>query len=403
MAANKHTWQRYAGWGITLAIVLVALALGLRPQPMMVEAAEITKGSFNVTIEEEGITRVKDRFVISSPVAGYVRRIPLNIGDQVSKEQQLTLLEPLRSAVLDPRHRAEAEARVAAANSALSVAQQQAEAARVESDFANQEFDRKRNLKEKGFISVEELQMAQTSQRRANAVLRSAKFSVDVARHDLKAANTLLQYSAAQKSDDITREHVPIKSPVAGSVLSIHRKSEGVVTAGTPLLEVGDPAALEVAVDVLSFDAVNIKPGMKVDLKRWGGDNIEGIVRIVEPVGFTKVSALGVEEQRVWVIIDLVSPRKNWEQLGDGYRMEASFLVWQADDIVTAPNASLFRLKNQWHVFVIQNNTVSLRAVEVGKRNGLNAEILSGVEPGEQVVIHPDSDLSDGAAVKIRS
>lgn len=402
MAAKKPAWQKNLGWIITAVIVVAALAYGLKPQPALVETAVIEKGQFQVTINEEGITRVKDRYVISAPVSGYVRRIDLDIGDTVEKQQILTQLEPLRSNVLDPRNRAEAEARVAAANSALLVAQQQAEAAKVDADFANQEFERKQKLKAKGFISEEELHAAQTEKRRADAVLRSARFSVDVAKYDLQAANTLLQYSAAQKTDGVLREHVPIESPVNGSVLSIHRKSEGVVNAGTPLLEVGDPAALEVAVDVLSFDAVNIAPGMEVSLQRWGGDSIKGAVRVVEPVGFTKVSALGVEEQRVWVIVDLVSPRDQWQRLGDGYRMDATFLVWQADNVVIAPNASLFRLNNEWQVFKLVDGEVQQQQVTVGKRNGLHAQILKGLAPGDEVVVHPDSELKDGGEVTVR-
>ncbi len=402
MAAKKPAWQKNLGWIITAVIVVAALAYGLKPQPALVETAVIEKGQFQVTINEEGITRVKDRYVISAPVSGYVRRIDLDIGDTVEKQQILTQLEPLRSNVLDPRNRAEAEARVAAANSALLVAQQQAEAAKVDADFANQEFERKQKLKAKGFISEEELHASQTEKRRADAVLRSARFSVDVAKYDLQAANTLLQYSAAQKTDGVLREHVPIESPVNGSVLSIHRKSEGVVNAGTPLLEVGDPAALEVAVDVLSFDAVNIAPGMEVSLQRWGGDSIKGAVRVVEPVGFTKVSALGVEEQRVWVIVDLVSPRDQWQRLGDGYRMDATFLVWQADNVVIAPNASLFRLNNEWQVFKLVDGEVQQQQVTVGKRNGLHAQILKGLAPGDEVVVHPDSELKDGGEVTVR-
>lgn len=402
MAAKKPAWQKNLGWTITAVIVMLALAWGLKPQPMLVETALIESGALQVTINEEGITRVKDRYVISAPVSGYVRRIDLDIGDAVEKQQILTQLEPLRSNVLDPRNRAEAEARVAAANSALLVAQQQAEAAKVDADFSEQEFQRKQKLKEKGFISDEELHAAQTEKRRADAVLRSARFSVDVAKYDLQAANTLLQYSAAQSTEGVLREHVPIESPVNGSVLAIHRKSEGVVGAGTPLLEVGDPGALEVAVDVLSFDAVNIAPGMTVELQRWGGETIKGTVRVVEPVGFTKVSALGVEEQRVWVIVDLISPRENWQRLGDGYRMEATFLVWQANDVIKAPNASLFRVDNQWQVFKVVDDEVQQQPVTIGKRNGLYAQILEGLSPGDEVVIHPDSELQDGNAVTVR-
>lgn len=402
MAANNKALKKNIGWIVTIVLVIAALAYGLQPQPLLVEAAIIEKGTLRVTINEEGITRVKDRYVISAPVSGYVRRIHLDIGDPVNKQQTLTQLEPLRSNVLDPRNRAEAEARVAAANSALLVAKQQAEAAQVDAEFAQQEYERKHKLKEKGFISEEELHAAVTEKRRADAVLRSAKFSVDVAKYDLQAANTLLQYSAAQDSEGVLKEHVPIKSPVDGSVLSIHRKSEGVVTAGTPLLEVGDSAALEVAVDVLSFDAVNIEPGMTVELQRWGGNTIQGQVRVVEPVGFTKVSALGVEEQRVWVIIDLVSPRETWQRLGDGYRMEATFLVWQSDNVVKAPNSALFRLNNQWQVFKVIDDTIEMQTVSIGKRNGLYAQVLDGLEPGDQVVVHPDSDLNSGDTIAIR-
>lgn len=401
-STKKKSWQKNLGWGITIALVVLALFYGLKPQPTLVELATITQGPFSVTINEEGITRVKDRYVISAPVSGYVRRIDLEIGDKIIKQQILTYLEPLRSNVLDPRNRAEAEARVAAANSALLVAQQQAEAAKVDADFAEEEFERKLKLKSKGFISEEEIKAAETEKRRANAVLRSAKFSVDVAKYDLQAANTLLQYSAAQKTEGVLREYVAIESPVNGSVLAIHRKSEGVVNAGTPLLELGDSAALEIAVDVLSFDAVNITSGMQVAFNRWGGDSIQGIVRVVEPVGFTKISALGVEEQRVWVIVDLMSPRESWQRLGDGYRVEATFLVWQADNVVQAPNASLFRVNNQWHVFVVENDQAQIRAVDIGRRNGLNAQVVSGLKPGEQVVVHPDSQLEDGASVSIR-
>lgn len=402
MSAKKPAWQKNLGWIITALVVLAALGYGLRPQPVLVETAAVTEGTFQVTINEEGITRVKDRYVISAPVSGYLRRIDLEIGDSVAKQQVLTQLEPLRSDVLDPRNRAEAEARVAAANSALLAARQQAEAAKADADFAHQEYERKQKLEEKGFISDEELQAAKTEKRRADAVLRSASFSVDVAKYDLQAANTLLQYSAAQKTEGVLREHVPIESPVNGSVLAIHRKSEGVVNAGTPLLEVGDSAALEVAVDVLSFDAVNITPGMAVELQRWGGETIRGLVRVVEPVGFTKVSALGVEEQRVWVIVDLVSPRETWQRLGDGYRMEATFLVWQADNVITAPNASLFRLDNEWYVFRVIDGEARQQLVKIGKRNGLHAQILEGLTAGDQLIVHPDSEIVDGSAVNVR-
>ena len=324
--------KRTITWTILATIVAIALYLGMRPQPVLVETAKVTRGPLQVTIEEEGKTRVKDRYLVSAPVAGFVRRIELNIGDAVALADLMTELEPLRSDVLDPRRRAEAEARVAASRSALLSAEEQARAAGADADYSKSEYNRKKRLKPGSVISDEELDQAYTAAQRAQAVLRSAKFAVDVARYELDAASTLLKYSAAQDASNVLKERVPIRSPITGSVLKLHKESEGVVDAGTPLIELGDPAALEIAVDVLSFDAVRIRPGIEVMIKRWGGDNLTGIVRLVEPVGFTQVSALGVEEQRVWVIVDITSSADTWRSLGDGYRVEASFILWRQDD-----------------------------------------------------------------------
>lgn len=388
---------------VAAILVVLLLFLGLRPQPIMVELAEVARAPLRVTIEEEGVTRLKDRYLVSAPVSGFVRRIELKVGDSVEQKQLLTELEPLRSTVLDPRSRAEAEARVAAARAALLAAEEQAEAAKADADHFAEEFQRKLQLSKTNVISDEELGVARVADQRAKAMLRSAKFAVDVARYDLDAASTQLKYSAADDATGVLKERVPIEAPVSGRVLKLFRESEGVVSAGSPLLELGDPAALEVAVDVLSFDAVRIAPGTEVELSRWGGAPLRGNVRLVEPVGFTEVSALGVEEQRVWVIVDITSSAEQWRHLGDGYRVEASFILWEGKDVLQVPNSSLFRTGDRWSLYVVADDgTARLRQVALGQRSGLESQVLDGVQAGEHVVQHPDNSLTDGARVRAR-
>lgn len=394
--------QRSVIWAALALVIVTLLVLGLRAPPILVEVAEVGRAPLRVTIEEEGKARVKDRYEVSSPVSGFIRRIEFEVGDSIERGDMLTELEPLRSDVLDPRRRAEAEARVAAARSALLSAEEQVAAVKAESDHASSEYQRKKKLSQNNVISEEELSTVYTADKRARAMLRSAKFAVDVARYDLDAASTLLKYSAAQSSEGILKERVAIRAPVTGSVLKVHRKSEGVLGAGTPLIELGDPAALEVAVDVLSFDAVRIKPGAAVEITRWGGPLLQGIVRLVEPVGFTEVSALGVEEQRVLVIVDIVTEGEQWRSLGDGYRVEASFILWQQDDVLLVPSSSLFKFEGRWVLYVVEDGYAQWREVRLGQRNGLLVQVLDGVEAGERVIRHPDNALEDGARVKLR-
>lgn len=385
--------------GLALAIVLF---FGLRPQPVLVEVSEVQRAPLRVTIEEEGKSRLKDRYLVSAPVSGFVRRIEWKVGDLVQQGDRLTELEPLRSNVLDPRSRAEAEARVAAARSALLAAEEQVAAVKADEEHFASEYRRKLELAKTRMISDDELSLARAANQRARAQLRSAQFAVDVARYDLDAASTQLKYSAADNASGVLKERVPILAPVSGSVLAVLRESEGVISAGTPLLELGDPAALEVAVDVLSYDAVRIAPGTTVELTHWGGELLQGTVRLVEPVGFTEVSALGVEEQRVWIIVDITSSTEQWKNLGDGYRVEASFILWQSDDVLQLPNAALFRVNNEWALFVAEDDRAVLRNVTLGHRNGLFSEVLTGVKEGEVVIQHPDNSLKDGVRIKIR-
>jgi len=388
-------------------IIIAVLAIGLLvwgfwPRPVFVEIVSAQRAPLTVSIEEEGQTRVIDRFIISAPVDGVACRVQLDVGDPVEAGQTLLMISPLESRVLDPRSRAEAEARVAAASSALQAAEQQTEAAQASAAFYRSELKRLKPLAEKGVISRGALDKAQMDLLTADASLRSARHGVEVAKYQMEAAETALKYSAGTvKGDPAVR--VPVRSPVTGRILQMPHECEGPVKTGQELLVVGDPSQLEVVVDLLSADAVRVKPGMTVLFDRWGGDEpLEGRVRTVEPFGFTKISALGVEEQRVNVVADFTSPKELWQRLGDGYRVEAQFVVWQEEQVLQVPASSLFRLNEGWAVFVVEHKRAVLRQVKVGQRNGLIAQILEGVKEGDVVVNHPSDEVANGVRVTER-
>lgn len=396
---NIVLWRRR----ILLVVIAVLVAWGLfegfRPQPIEVDLGTATRGPLRVTIEQEGRTRVVDRYVITAPVSGYARRIRFDVGDAVKRGATLVELEPMRAEVLDVRSRAEAEARIASADAAVSAAEQRADAAATNASLAQKELQRARVLRESGYVSAAADDQAASEAARTAAELRSAQFGVAVARHELEAARAQLKYAASGSNAGM----VAVRTPVAGRVLKIPRKSEGPVAVGQPLIEIGDPAALEAEVDVLSADAVRIHPGTRVVFERWGGEGtLEGVVRVVEPTGFTKISALGVEEQRVWVIVAFTSPAAQWQRLGDGYRVEASFILWEANDVLQIPASALFRDGDGWAAFVVEQGKAVKRRMEIGQRNGLGAQVISGIKAGERVIVHPDDRVRDGGAVVAR-
>lgn len=391
--------RRNIGLGLLGLLIVGAIAWGFRPQPQPVDLAAVSRGPLQVSVEEEGKTRVVDRYIISAPVSGYAQRIDFKVGDSVQQGEILLQLEPLRPAALDARSRAEAQARVAAAESALRAAEEKAHAATADAQHAQSEYTRLLGLRKAQSVSESDLDRARAQANSALALQHSAEFAVDVSRHELAAARTALRYAGGGgKAGD----KVAVTTPVAGSVLKLYRESEGVVSAGQPLLEVGDPRRLEVAVDVLSSDAVQIQPGMQVLLEGWGGPRLEARVRRVEPTGFTKISSLGVEEQRVTVVADITSPPEQWRNLGDGYRVEASFVLWQGKDVLQIPASALFRTGKTWSVFVAADGHARLRTVEIGERNGLAAQVRKGLEAGEEVVTHPDDKLADGTRIEPR-
>lgn len=382
-----------------IALVLGAgLYLGFRPQPVMVDVGTSSRGAMRVSVEQEGRTRVIDRYLIASPVAGYARRIDLHVGDSVESGAALAYIEPLRVQALDPRQRAEAQARVDAAKANVRAAEQRVVAARANMELAKKELERVLSLSGQGYISAGSEDRAKSDAERTVAELHSAEFAAAVVRHDLEAARTALLYASGGNSNGT--EPVIVSSPVEGRVLKVLRESEGPVSMGQALIEIGDPRMLEVEVDLLSADAVRVQPGTKVIFERWGGDGIlQGEVRVVEPVGFTKISALGVEEQRVWVIVRFTSPQQHWQRLGDGYRVEARFIVWESQNVLKIPASALFRDGDQWMAFAVDGGRAVGRSVEVGERNGLEAQVVSGLEEGISVILHPDDQISDGVRV----
>lgn len=397
-------WKRWVGIALVAVAVVALVAWGFRPRPIAVEIARVSRGPMRVTIEEEGKTRVKDRFVVHAPVAGYARRITLEVGDAVRAGQVVALLDPQpqRAVVLDPRTRAEAQARVNRAQAALVESQNRIGATRADASYWEGQLARVQRLVQSGDLPAEQLERARTEKRRVDATLEALESAVAVAEAEVAAARaTLLEPADTEirPRGDLVR----VISPVAGRVLTVVRKSEGPVQPGEPLLELGNARSLEISVEVLSADAVKLHPGTAVILERWGGNQpLEGVVRSIEPKAFTKISALGVEEQRVRVIADITSPEEHWSRLGDGYRVEASFVLWQEDQVLQAPASALFRVNGGWAVFVREGEQAKRREVTIGQRNGLSAQILEGLAEGDEIVRHPDDTVEDGTLITPR-
>ncbi len=384
---------------ILTALVVLAVIAGVvmtaMPKPVPVELGRAERGELVVTVDEDGKTRVKDRYIVSAPLSGNLGRIELRAGDEVKQGEVLARLVPLQAPLLDARSRSETEARVSAALASQRQVQAQIERAEVAYDFARKEAERHKSLFADKAISQMELDRVLSDERARKAELTSAQFGAKVAAHELRMTRAALgRYDSRENTDSLT-----VPSPVSGRVLKVIQQSEGVIQAGAPLLEVGDPKALEIVVDVLTSDAVSIRPGSPVHIDEWGGETLDAVVRTVEPSAFTRLSALGVEEQRVNAIIDLTAPYEDWSQLGDGYRVEARIEVFRADNALKIPQSSLFRQDASWAAFIVEGNVAKLKQLEVGRRNDTHAEVLSGLSEGQTIVVHPNDDVVDTVEV----
>lgn len=386
-----------------IALVVVAmLTYGFWPKPISVDTGLVERKGMELTIEEEGKTRVKDKYIISAPVAGMLQRIGFETGDYIRAGTTVARIKPSAPNLLDERQFAISNARLNAAQAALDQAKENLRLAAEEAAYNEKELIRIEQLHKNGIGSDQDLDRAKLANQRAQANKKSAEFGVKIAEHELESAKASVQW--AQQSQTTTDDILEIQSPVDGYLLEVPNKSERPVLTGEALMQVGDLKSLEIKVDVLSSDAVQIHPSTKVRIKRWGGDCIlEGSVRIIEPAGYTKISALGVEEQRVPVIIDITSKEEDWDRLGDSYRIVAEFIIWQGENVLQVPTSALFRSGDEWALFTLEGGKAHRKTVKVGHQSGLNAEILDGLDEGETVLTHPDERIEDGVRVTPRT
>lgn len=387
--------------GVLLAAAMVWL---FRPQAVAVDLAVVERGPLQVTVSDEGEARVRDVFVVSAPVPGLMRRVELEAGDHVkANETVIARLEPSVPLFLDERSAAEARAGVDAAAAARKFAEAQVRRVEAESEFAQSELRRLRSLATLQSISQNDLDAAERRAKTATAAVAEAAANVKMRESEYRQARARLLNPGKTKSAAKDCDCVLVYSPISGTVLRVRLESEGIVAAGAAILEIGDPQNLEIQVDLLSEEAVGIRPGQRAVIEAWGGPaDLQAVVRRVEPYGFTKVSALGIEEQRVNVRIDLTEPRERWRRLGHGYRVEPHIVLWESRDVLRVPISALFRDHEVWAVFVEQQGKARLRRVQLGRENGMHAQILGGLETGERIVIHPNDRIEDGVRIVAR-
>ncbi len=372
-------------------VVLGILVFVMKPSPLQVDAEAIGRGELVITLDEEGMTRVRNSFTVASPVTGRVERIGFDEGDYVEKNSVVARVTP---PPLDSREYEEAEARTRSAEAALEAARAVERQVKVDRDQAARKYNRYRNLYKKGAVAAETFEDVKTAWEVLQKQYQAAVQNVESARYDLKAVRSLIALPGEGGT-------VAVPAPEGGKILRVFEKSERVVSAGTPLVEMGNPEDIEVVIDVLSSDAVKVEPRMSVQVEEWGGGSVlPGSVRTVEPAAFTKISALGIEEKRVNIVVTLDEPES---KLGDNYRVQAKIVLWRGDDVLQVPVSSIFRGEEGWNVFVIKGGKAERKPLKIGKRGAYYAEVIEGLKDGDEVVIHPTNDLDDGMRVTVRS
>ncbi|WP_372527459.1 efflux RND transporter periplasmic adaptor subunit [Piscinibacter sp.] len=386
--------------GLGSAALVAVFVWAFRPQPVPVETAAVRKGLFEQTVDEDGKTRVRERYVVSSPVAGRLARVRVKAGDPVSAGTAIAELSPGAPSMIDARTASELSERAGAADAGLEQARAKVARAEAALDQAQTDMKRQKQLLNDGFVAAAALDQAQLAVRMQSKELEAARFAQAGAAHDLRQARAALMRAREAGSTPRPGTTWPIESPVAGHVLRVLQESETVVGVGTPLIEIGDPSQLEIVIDVLSTDGRRIAAGARVDIDAGPGPRLAGRVRRVEPAAFTKVSALGVEEQRVNVIVDIVSPPGQWRGLGDQFRVDARIVVFERPDAVIAPVAALFRDSDHWAVFVATDGRAHKRRVKVGGRTPSDAWIEEGLAPAERVIVYPSDSVADGKRLK---
>ncbi len=390
-------------WGVVgVGLLGAAVFWAFAPRPIAVDAVRAVVGPLAQTVDEEGKTRVRDRYVISTPVAGRLLRINIDVGDSVRRGELLATIVPSPPQLLDARTRAELSERVGAAAANVERTKATLGRAKASATQASADLARSEDLRKRGFVSPAQVERDTLTLELARRDVAISESALDAAQHELAQARAALAGASAPAGRGAS-DLVEVRAPIDGHVLKVVQESEAVLAPGTSLLELGDPHELEIVVDVLSTDAVAILPGAPVAIERWGGHGeVVARVRRVEPRAFTKVSALGVEEQRVSVIVDVIRGPEAWSRVGDAYRVLARIRTGGVDDTVIVPAGALIRTRDAWQVFVAQEGTAHLRAVGIALRSSTHAALSAGVEAGEQVVVYPPSSLADGARVRVR-
>jgi HlyD family secretion protein len=394
---RSRPWRRVLVW-LLLAVVAALIVINLLPQPVTVEVASVSRGPLAVSVFEEGQTRVRHRYTISPPIAGFLNRIELRAGDPIVAGQ--TVLATIRAespSLLDPRARGQAEARLQAATATADLRRAELERARSVLDLADKEAARAEILLKTNAISRREWESASSQVQVRRREVTAAEFALRVAEFEIaQARSALLQADAPTDA----QAPVTIVAPVTGVVLKVLEESARAVTPGLALMEVGDPHDLEAEIELLSSDAVAVQPGAEVSIEHWGGDQpLRGRVTMVELGGFTKISALGVEEQRVRVRVEFLNLPDN-VLLGDRFRVEARIITWQNDNVAQIPTGALFRRGNQWRVFTLKDGRAHAQPVTLGHQNPSAAELLSGLDTDEKIILYPPDSLTEGTRAK---
>lgn len=380
-----------------IALILAGAAWALWPRPVAVEVAVIERGSLAVTVEEEGVSRIREVYRVTAPVAGRLVRVDIHAGDPVTLGQTVAVIEPAPPGLLDERSRLIAEAAVAAAEAAVQLAEASLSEAQARAGYADADATRKAALAERGVVSAQVNEQATLALSMANRDVQVAQATLAMRQQDLESARaTLIQGSAATPAGQCCAD---VPSPIAGQVLTVLTESEQAVQPGMPLMELGDPVNMQVVVQVLSFDAVRITVGAPATIRNWGGEPLQARVSSISPAAVTKVSALGIEEQRTEVVLDLLDPPQVWSRLGHGFRVVADIVVWEGKDRVLVPIGALFRDADQWAVFRVIDGKAKLALIQLGQRNADFGEVLSGLDPGDVVITHPGDTLVDGVDV----
>jgi len=396
-------WLKYLFMALLLAAAAAGFAYVLTPKPVPVDSQAIDRGAIRVTVDEEGKTRIKDVYTVSAPLAGRLLRLPVKVGDPVSAQTSpVASILPVSPSFLDQRTRSELAAAAEAAKAAVGLAEAELARMQAEQRFAKSNSDRADRLARTATISQSAFEKAVLDYDTAKAAVLQAEANLDLRRHEYESARARLIEPDTMPDHDQASCCIILYAPADGVVLKLIQESEMVLQAGAPILEVGDTGNLEVVVDLLSTDAVRVAVGAPAQIENWGGVPLNATVSRIDPSGFTKVSALGIEEQRVTTVLQLTDPKEAWRSLGHDFRVFVRITAWEEDDALRVPLSALFRVDSEWAVFRIENGVARQTIIRIGQRNSGHAQVLEGLAEGDRIILYPSDRVTDGGAVEER-